>query len=169
MTLEGSYHSARMDDCIDPFGHTKVCFTLDAYFGYRQMGVRKEGRPKTAVVTHFRTYQYIRMPSALQKHLHPISVTRCRRYKVQTASLLILSWKHHHSLKSNRWTPWSCQQHPYILHSLEAARTRLNNKQCRFFSNKVEHLEHIIRPEKLENDHTHTTSLKEGLPPMKDS
>ena len=52
-----------------------------------------------------------------------------------------------------------------ILTALDTAGITLKIKKCRFFSEEVEYLGHIIKPGHLEIDKTNTASLREAKPP----
>ena len=65
MTVKDSYPLPRMDECIDTLGEANVFTTLDAFWGYWQIAVPEEDRPKTSFVCHAGQYQYVRMPFGL--------------------------------------------------------------------------------------------------------
>ena len=52
-----------------------------------------------------------------------------------------------------------------IFTALGEAGVTLKISKCRFFSDTVEYLGHIIKPGKLEIDLAHTASLREAKPP----
>ena len=52
-----------------------------------------------------------------------------------------------------------------VFTTLRQAGVTLKISKCRFFSDKVEYLGHIIRPGKLEVDRAHTASLRDAKPP----
>lgn len=126
------------------------------------MNIRETDRPKTAFVTHSGTYQYIRTPFALTNA--PIFFQRAledipTKYKWETClfylddiNVFSKSFENH------------IDHIDKILQSLEEATVTLKIKKCKFFTDTVEYLGHIIKPGKLEVDRAHTASLKNTLP-----
>ena len=163
MTVKDSYPLPRMDECIDTLGDAKVFTTLDAFWGYWQITVPEEDRAKTSFVCHAGQYQYIRMPFGLTNA--PATFQRALdvilgKFKWKTClvyidDIIIFSKsvdEHIHHVDE-------------ILSALRASGVTLKIKKCRFFSDTVEYLGHVIKPGKLEVDSANTKSLRDAKPP----
>lgn len=59
MIQKHSFPLPRVEDCVSSLGQGKMVSTFEAYSGYRRINIRKKDRPKTAVATHYGSYQYI--------------------------------------------------------------------------------------------------------------
>ena len=66
LTIRDSYPIPRMDECIDALGEAVVFSTLDCNSGYWQIPVAEEDKDKTAFISHFGLYRWLRMPFGLK-------------------------------------------------------------------------------------------------------
>jgi hypothetical protein len=66
ITKHDHYPLPRIDDLLHAAKQTKCMSTLDLRSGYWQIGVRKEDRDKTAFITPFGMYRFLRMSFGLR-------------------------------------------------------------------------------------------------------
>lgn len=64
-TIKDSYPLPRAEDLMDQFNRAKIYSKVDMTSGYYQIGVKKEDRKKTAIVTDFGLFEYTVMPFGL--------------------------------------------------------------------------------------------------------
>ena len=163
MTVKDSYPLPRMDECIDTLGDARIFTTLDAFNGYWQINVPKEDRGKTAFVCHAGQFQYTRMPFGLTNA--PATFQRgldvvLSRFKWKTCLVYIDD-----IIIFSKSVEEHIQHVDEILTALGNAGVTLKIKKCKFFSDTVEYLGHIIKPGNLEIDSSNTKSLREAKPP----
>ena len=152
-----------MDECIDTLGEANVFTTLDAFWGYWQIAIPEEDRPKTSFVCHAGQYQYVRMPFGLtnapatfQRALDVIlSKFKWKTCLVYIDDIIIFS----------KTVDEHITHVDEVLSALRSSGVTLKIKKCRFFSDSVEYLGHIIRPGRLEVDNANTRSLRDAKPP----
>ena len=66
LTIRDSYPIPRMDECIDSLGEAVIFSTLDCNSGYWQIPVAQEDKDKTAFISHYGLYRWLRMPFGLK-------------------------------------------------------------------------------------------------------
>ena len=163
LTIKDSYPLPRIDECLDTLGHAKVFSTLDANSGYWQIPVAEDDRHKTAFTCHAGTYQFKRMPFGLcnapatfQRTLDIIlSPYRWRTCLVYLDDIIIFSPNYESHI----------QHVDEVLSAIQAAGVSLKLRKCKFFSNSVDYLGHVITPGKLHVATTNTDAVKGFLPP----
>ena len=155
LTIKDSYPLPRMDECLDTLGNAKVFTTLDANSGYWQVPVAEDDRPKTAFTCHAGCFQFRRMPFGLcnapatfQRTVDIIlSQYRWQSCLVYIDDVIIFSPD-----------PQSHLRHvDEVLSALQRAGVTLKLRKCKFFSDSVDYLGHVVTPGKL---HIATTNTK---------
>ncbi|KAJ3645714.1 hypothetical protein Zmor_023353 [Zophobas morio] len=66
VTVADTYPLPRLDDLLHSTGKAKYLSTMDLKSGYYQIQVAKEDRDKTAIVTPFGLYRFLRLPFGLR-------------------------------------------------------------------------------------------------------
>ena len=167
LTVKDSYPLPRMDECIDSLGEAKVFSTLDAYWGYWQVPINPEDRPKTSFVCHAGQFQCVRMPFGLTNA--PATFQRAldivlTRFKWKSCLVYIDD-----IIIFSKTVDEHIRHVDEILTTLAEANITLKISKCRFFSETVEYLGHLIKPGKLEIDSANTKSLRDAQPPTNKS
>ena len=158
LTVKDSYPLPRIDECLDTLGHAKVFTTLDANSGYWQIPVTEEDRSKTTFTSHAGCYQYKRMPFGLcnapatfQRTIDIIlSKFRWHTCLVYLDDIIIFSPDHNSHIRHV----------DEVLQALRSAGVTLKLRKCKFFSNSVDYLGHVITPGKLHVATTNTNAVK---------
>ena len=65
VTQVDRYPLPRLDELLAQVGKVKFLTTLDLSQGYHQVPLTEESVPKTALVTTFGKYEYVRLPFGL--------------------------------------------------------------------------------------------------------
>jgi len=136
----------------------KVFISLDCTAGYLQVPLRPGDRENTAFTTHEGIYHWLSMPFGLtnapatfQRALDIIlSGLKWQLCLVYLDDVIILSA--------------SAEQHvkdvDVVLTLLREARVTLNLEKCTWFSDEVEYLGHIVRPDQLHVHNKNVDALK---------
>lgn len=163
ITRADTYPLPRMDDLLHEAKSTKYMSTLDLKSGYHQVNVRPSDRDKTAFVTPFGTYRFIRMPFGLRNA--PSTFQRLmNRFKTSLPDVFLLVYlddlivisasfnEHVNDLKK-------------IFDKLNHYKLRLNRDKCVFACQSVRYLGHIISPEGLKPDPDKVNAILSMKPP----
>ena len=163
MTIRDSYPIPRMDECLDSLGDAVVFSTLDCNSGYWQIPVAERDRDKTAFVSHFGLYRWLRMPFGLKNA--PATFQRA-------ADVILAAVKWQFALvylDDVIVYSKSVEEHfdhlAYVLRLLQKAGLTLKLPKCEFFRESVDYLGHIISPGKLNVAHRATEAFSKALPP----
>ena len=162
-TRRDSYPIPRMDDCIDTLGEARYFSTLDANSGYWQIPMRKKDIPITAFTSHEGLYEFVRMPFGLKNA--PATFQRAldmilSGYNWKTCLVYIDD-----VIIYSRTGEDHLRDVDSVLQVLKQAGVSLKFDKCRFFTDSVRYLGHIIRPGTLEVDDSHVRALKLAKPP----
>jgi transposase InsO family protein len=163
ITVPDTYPLPRMDECIDSLGDAAIFTTLDCNSGYWQIPVHPPDRDKTTFTSHHGTYRFRRLPFGL----------RNAPATFQRAIDVILSgvkWKTC-LVYLDDVIIFSPDRESHLGHVDEAlsllrqAGLSLKLKKCRFFSETVDYLGHVIRPGRLGVAEKNTDALRTAAPP----
>jgi RNase H-like domain found in reverse transcriptase/Reverse transcriptase (RNA-dependent DNA polymerase)/Integrase zinc binding domain/Integrase core domain/Chromo (CHRromatin Organisation MOdifier) domain len=163
ITVPDTYPLPRMDECIDSLGDAAIFTTLDCNSGYWQIPVDPPDRDKTTFTSHYGTYRFRRLPFGL----------RNAPATFQRAIDVILSgikWKTC-LVYLDDVIIFSPDRETHLAHVDEAlsllrhAGLSLKLRKCRFFSEAVDYLGHVIRPGRLGVAEKNTESLRDAAPP----
>ena len=163
ITVPDTYPLPRMDECIDSLGDAAIFTTLDCNSGYWQIPVRPEDRDKTTFTSHQGIFRFRRLPFGLrnapatfQRAIDVIlSRVKWRTCLVYLDDVIIFSPDRASHLR-----------HVHeALTLLRQAGLSLKLKKCRFFSQTVDYLGHVIRPGRLGVAEKNTESLRNAKLP----
>lgn len=149
-----------MDERIDSLGEATVFSTLDANGSYWQIEIEKSDRDKTAFTSPHGLYRFIRMPFGLrnapgtfQRTMDVIlSTVKWQFALVYLDDIVVFSR-----------TPVEHIDHVrHVLTLLHDDGVILKLKKCRFFTDTIDYLSHVIRPRRSEIA-SHTTDAIRGL------
>ena len=141
-TLKDAYPLPRMDMCFDSLGSVQYFSTLDLQSGYWQIQVAKEDVPKTAFITKYGLYEYLKMPFGLCNA--PSTFQRCmelvfrglqwKTLLIYLDDIIILG----SSMDEN------LERLDEALARLEDAHLKLKPSKCKLLQTEVLFLGHIV-------------------------
>ena len=163
ITVPDTYPLPRMDECIDSLGDAAIFTTLDCNSGYWQIPVDPPDRDKTTFTAHYDTYRFRRLPFGLrnapatsQRAIDVIlSGVKWKTCLVYLDDVIIFSPDRKSHLKHV----------DDALYLLRKAGLSLKLRKCRFFSEMVDYLGHVIRPGRLGVAERNTEALRHAAPP----
>ena len=163
ITVPDTYPLPRMDECIDSLGDAAIFTTLDCNSGYWQIPVDPPDRDKTTFTSHYGTYRFRRLPFGLrnapatfQRAIDVIlSGVKWKTCLVYLDDVIIFSPDRKSHLKHV----------DDALYLLRKAGLSLKLRKCRFFSEMVDYLGHVIRPGRLGVAEKNTEALRDAAPP----
>lgn len=154
-----SYPIPRIDECIDSLGESTVFSTLDANSGYWKVEIDDRDKDKTAFTSHHGLYRFTRMPFGLKNA--PATFQRAMDVIVapvrwQTALVylddIVIFFR-------------TLEEHithvRQVLSLLQNAGVTLKVKKCRFITNTIGYLGHVIRPRRLKLASHATIAIKQ--------
>ena len=149
MTVRDAYPIPRMDECIDSLGDAVIFSTLDCNSGYWQIPMAEEERDKTAFISHYDLYRWLRMPFGLKNA--PGTFQRA-------ADVILASVKWQFALvylDDIIIYSKSIEEHydhlQTVLGLVHKAGISLKIHKCQFFTETVDYLGHTVSPGKLAN------------------
>lgn len=165
LKLRDTYPLTRIDECLDSLGYAKFFTTLDCNNGYWKIPILPRDQDKTTFTCHSGTFRFNRMPFGLmnapetfQRALDIIlSKYRWRTCLVYLDDVIVFSKDvDAHLTHINEG-----------LAALSSAGFSLKLPKCRFLTDKVQYLGHVIRPNLLEVARKNVASIAEAKPPKK--
>lgn len=148
MTLRDSYGLPKMEKCTDTLGEPKIFSTLNASSGFLQNEIDESDKSKTAFRSHHGLSQFVPTP-----HLHEkASFIFQRSMDVMLSSARLQSaLVHLDDIMVFLQNPNLHIAHlGQVLTLLRDEGVTLKLKKCFFFAEKIDYLEHAIRPERPE-------------------
>ena len=152
-----------MDDCLDSLEDAQFFSTLDCNAEYWKIPIAEEVKPKTASTCHCGPYQCTRLPfglcsapAAFQRAIDMIlSRAKWQKVLVYLDDLIIFS-SDAESHRSHLDT---------VLSLLWKHGVTLKAQKCHLFSNEVEYLGHVVRPERLSVNEKSLKAIKKAVFP----
>jgi Reverse transcriptase (RNA-dependent DNA polymerase) len=152
-----------MDECIDSYDDAAIFTTLDCNSGCWQIPVHPPDRDKTTFTSHHGTYRFRRLPYGLRNEpatFNPAIDGIISRVKWKTCLVYL------DDVIVNSPDRESHLGHlDEALSLLRQAGLSLNLKKCRFFSETVDYMGHVIRPGLLGVAEKTTDALQTAAPP----
>lgn len=160
VTRKDCYPLPKLDEQIDSLGHAKYFSTLDANCGYWQIPLSEQDIEKTAFVSHAGFFEFLRMPFGLcnapatfQRTMDILlSGVRFQFALIYLDDIIVYSSSFRDHLGHL----------DHVLKTLREANVTLRLQKCRFASQEVEYLGHLIRPGELALKENNVKSL-EGI------
>ena len=137
VTKPDKYPLPRINDLLDSISGKALFSKLDLKKAYHQIPVDEQDRPKTAVITPFGLYEYVKMPFGLrnaaqtfQRHMDNVLTDMRDHCLWYIDDVLIFSNNaedHHEHVKN-------------VLSTLKKAGLEINKEKCVFERNKIDFL-----------------------------
>ena len=150
VTIPDVYPLPRIDDLLHDAKPTPYMSTIDLRAGYWQIRVKQEDQCKTAFVTPFGMYKFLRMPFGLRNAPATfqrlmdgfrVSLSHVKLY-VYIDDLIVLSPTFEQHLSDLR----------DVFSRLQEYNLTANKEKCKFCCSRVKYLGHYITPKGLEMD-----------------
>ena len=149
-TSKDAISLGRTDDVLEALGGGQWFSCLDLAFGYRQMEVKEEDRPKTAFSTHGGQFHWRVMPFGLTNG--PASFTR-----LMNLALSELTSRHCLRYLDDIiiWAPF-LEEHLHsirlLFHRIRTAAPKLKPTLCRFLKREVSSAGHVVSSDGIKTD-----------------
>lgn len=152
-----------MDECIDLLGEATIFSTLDTNSGYWPVEIDKIDRDRTAYTSYNGLYRFICMPFGLRNA--PKTFRRTMVIILSTVKWQIALVYLDDIVVFSRTPEKHIYHVQHVLTLLNNARATLKLKKCKFFTDTIDYLGHVIRPRRLEIASHKTDTIRGFQPP----
>ena len=162
MTKADVHPLPRIDDLLDKLGKAKYFSTLDPAAGYWQIRVQPDSQEKTAFITHQGLYKFKVMPFGVMN-----APAVFQRLMQKVLARLMMGSEDFVAVYLDDVIVFSQSLQAHLEHltkvfaCLREANLKLNPKKCKFMSEEVEYLGHIVTPQGLKPNQTNLDAVKE--------
>ncbi|KAL8580634.1 hypothetical protein ACOMHN_043450 [Nucella lapillus] len=157
-TIPDAYPLHRIDDSLDALGGAKMFSTLDLASGYHQVAMSPEDRQKTAFITPFGLFEYLRMPMGLSTA--PTTFQRLMQMTMNDLAFQILLVYLDDLLIYSRSFEEHLQRLQTVFDRLREVDLTLNPKKCHLVRAEVEYLGYTISGEGIATSKDKVTAVK---------
>lgn len=141
-TKPDAYPLPRIDDSLDALGGAKLFSTLDLASGYHQVAMSDKDREKTAFITPFGLYEYLRMPMGLSTA--PATFQRLMQTTMNDLVFqIMLVYLDDLLIYSKNFTE-HLERLQIVFDRLREVGLKLNPKKCHFARASVEYLGYTV-------------------------
>lgn len=163
ITVPDSYPLPRIDDLLHEAKPTPFMTTLDLKSGYWQIKVRDADQDKTAFITPFGIFKFLRMPFGLRNA--PSTFQRViDQFRVSLGHVKILAYLDDLLIFSATFEGHMSDLKD-VFQKLREYNFTVNREKCRFVCSTIKYLGHVITPEGLKVDQEKTKAILERPPP----
>lgn len=141
-TIPDAYPLPRIDDSLDALGGAKLFSTLDLASGYHQVAMREEDREKTAFITPFGLFEFLRMPMGLCTA--PATFQRLMQSTMNDLVFQILLVYLDDLLIYSRDFDEHLERLQVVFDRLRDVGLKLNPKKCTLARSRVEYLGYTV-------------------------
>ncbi|XP_073962916.1 uncharacterized protein [Choristoneura fumiferana] len=150
ITTPDAYPLPRIDDLLHSAKSTPYMSTIDLRAGYWQIPVKAEHQDKTAFVTPFGMYRFLRMPFGLRNA--PATFQRMMdRFRISLSHIKLLVYLDDLIVMSSTFND-HLKDLQDVFNKLNGFNLTANRDKCNFCCQKVKYLGHFITPEGLQPD-----------------
>ena len=141
-TIPDAYPLPRIDDSLDALGGAKLFSTLDLASGYHQVAMHPDDRHKTALITPFGLFEYLRMPMGLSTA--PATFQRLMQSTMNDLVFQILLVYLDDLLIYSRTFDEHLERLQMVFDRLREVGLKLNPKKCHLARKEVEYLGYTV-------------------------
>ena len=153
ITKKDAYPLPRIDDSLDALGGACLFSSLDAQSGYYQIPMAEEDREKTAFITPFGLFEYLRMPMGLTNA--PATFQRLMQTAMNDLTFQIMLVYLDDLLVYGKTFQEHLEQLKTVFDRLREVGLKLNPEKCTFCRKEVEFLGFTVSEEGI-----HTSKSK---------
>ncbi|KAL8569843.1 hypothetical protein ACOMHN_038536 [Nucella lapillus] len=162
-TIPDAYPLPRIDDSLDALGGAKLFSTLDLASGYYQVAMKREDQEKTAFVTPFGLYEYLRMPLGLSTA--PATFQRLMQTTMNDLAFQILLVYLDDLLVYSRTFEEHLERLQVVFDRLREVGLKLNPKKCHLARTSVEYLGYTVSGEGIATSAEKIAAVKDWPKP----
>ncbi|KAK7109519.1 hypothetical protein V1264_013548 [Littorina saxatilis] len=163
-TKKDAYPLPRIDDSLDALGGAKMLSTLDLASGYHQVAMREQDREKTAFITPFGLYEYLRMPMGLATA--PATFQRLMQSTMNDLVFQILLIYLDDLLVYSRDFDEHLQRLQAVFDRLKEVGLKLNPRKCFLARKSVEYLGYTVSGEGIANSKSKILAVNDWQTPQ---
>ena len=141
-TIPDAYPLPRIDDSLDALGGAKLFSTLDLASGYHQVAMSETDREKTAFITPFGLFEYLRMPMGLSTA--PATFQRLMQTTMNDLVFQVLLVYLDDLLVYSKNFEEHLERLQIVFDRLREVGLKLNPKKCNFARTSVEYLGYTV-------------------------
>ena len=141
-TIPDAFPLPRIDDSLDALGGARMFSTLDLASGYHQVAMSEQDRHKTAFITPFGLFEYLRMPMGLSTS--PATFQRLIQTTMNDLAFQILLVYLDDLLIYSRDFDEHLKRLKIVFDRLREVGLKLNPKKCFLARDKVEYLGYTV-------------------------
>jgi hypothetical protein len=163
ITRKDAYPMPLIDDIVFQLGPCKYLATMDAYCGFNQVALHPDSVPKTAFITPFGLFEYLRLcfgltnaPACFMRIMNKVLSEQIGKHAfVYLDDIMVYS----------RTFEDHIEHLELVFESLRQANLRLNPKKCSFFGAEVTFLGFVFTQDGLEPDPRLLAAIANRHPP----
>jgi hypothetical protein len=164
VTENDAFPLPRIQDCLDAVSGPTLYSTMDLTSGYHQFPVRNSDIPKTAFVTKYGLYEFLKMPMGLKSA--PMTFQRVMELALQGLQWQICLIYLHDVVIFSKTFDEHMERLTRVFDRISTAGLKLKPEKCQLLQTEVTFLGHVVSGEGVRPHPSNILKIKEWPPPQ---
>ena len=164
VTENDAFPLPRIQDCLDAVSGSTLYSTMDLTSGYHQVPVMNSDIPKTAFVTKYGLYEFLKMPMGLKSA--PMTFQRVMELALQGLQWQICLIYPHDVVIFSKTFDEHMERLTRVFDRISTAGLKLKPEKCQLRQTEVTFLGHVVSGEGVRPHPSNILKIKEWPPPQ---